>query len=126
MRTLNPADITTDMLPCLCTRGHADGTVTLYYEGDDVPPMPQAPLPPPSNFVTPDVFRSLFTTPELLAMLGSADPQVKLLVLKVSTPPPEGIDLLSPEVSAGLDYLTAQNILSPGRAAAIKAEQPPT
>jgi hypothetical protein len=41
-----------DKIGCLVTRGHADGTVTLYYEGDDIPEVQYAPgaLPTEDQF----------------------------------------------------------------------------
>lgn len=32
-----------DKIGCVCTRGHADSTVTLYYEGDEIPEFTYTP-----------------------------------------------------------------------------------
>lgn len=32
-----------DKVNCVATRGHGDGTVTLYYKGEDVPEVEYAP-----------------------------------------------------------------------------------
>jgi len=41
MPITKPADQVTDAdRPFVCSRGNADGTVTLYYVGDTVPPLP--------------------------------------------------------------------------------------
>lgn len=37
-----------DKVGCISTRGHADGTVTLYYEGDDVPEVEYSPAAMPT------------------------------------------------------------------------------
>lgn len=98
-----------------------DGTVLAYFDGDQLPPSPPQAPPAPTRFVTAQEYRQRFTNPELLALLSSTDAGVKLLVLKVSTAPPEGIDLLSPTVSAGLAYLVAQGVLAADRPAQIAA-----
>lgn len=43
MKTLNPQDITAADRPFMAARGNADGTVTLYYQGDTIPPSPSLP-----------------------------------------------------------------------------------
>ncbi len=98
-----------------------DGTVLAYFDGDELPPQPPQAPPAPTRYVTVQEYRQRFTQPELLALLASADAGVKLLVLKVSTAPPEGIDLLSQTVSQGLAYLVAQGILAADRPAQIVA-----
>ena len=41
MPVTKPADQVTDAdRPFVCARGNADGTVTLYYPGDTIPPFP--------------------------------------------------------------------------------------
>lgn len=40
MKTLLASEVTDADRPFLASRGHADGTVTLYYEGDTIPPIP--------------------------------------------------------------------------------------
>ena len=49
MKTLYPHEITDADRPFLVSRGHADGRVTLYYPGDEIPPIPQ-----PTGPVVPD------------------------------------------------------------------------
>ena len=109
-----------DLIGCIATRGHADGTVTLYFEGDTIPDLPAAPEVP-MRYITAKEYRDRFTTPELLAMLNSTDAGVKLLVLKVSTAPPEGIDLRSQTVADGLAYLVSNGILLGTRPSEIVA-----
>jgi hypothetical protein len=46
MITLQPSEINNSHRPFIASRGNADGTVTLYYQGDPLPPAP--PEPPPS------------------------------------------------------------------------------
>ena len=86
----------------------------------DIPAFLSA-TPAPSRYIPAQKFRDSFSTSELLALLTSTDPGVKLLVLKVSTTTPDGIDLLSPTVAQGLAYLVAQGILAAGRPAQIVA-----
>ena len=116
--TKHPADITDADRPFVCSRGNPDGTVTLYYQGEDVPPMPVT-AAAPSRYITPAEYRNRFSQAELLALLASTDPVVRLMVLKVSTAPEEGIDLLSPTVADGLAYLVAKGLLQANRPAQI-------
>ena len=83
----------------------------------DRPVMPV----PPTRFISAQAFRDRFTEAELLLMLVSITPGVRLLVLKVSTAAPEGIDMLSATMASGLAYLVAQGILAAGRPAQITA-----
>jgi hypothetical protein len=39
MITKPASEVTDADRPFVCSRGHADGTVTLYYEGDVIPPL---------------------------------------------------------------------------------------
>lgn len=105
----------------LLVQMQSDGTALAYFEGDELPLQPPNPPPVPTRFVTAQEYRQRFSQAELLALLASTDAGVKLLVLKVSTAPPEGIDLLSQTVSQGLAYLVAQGILAPARPAQIVA-----
>ena len=120
MKTLHPTDIADADRPFECSRANSDGTVTLYYTGDEIPPMPE-PTAAPSRYITSAEYRARFTQAELLAMLSSTDAGVKLLILKVSTAPTEGINLYSQSVVDGLTYLVSKNILTPERVLEILA-----
>lgn len=120
MKTILASEVTDADRPFVCSRGHADGTVTLYYEGDVVPELEVA-VSAPVRYATAQEYRDRFTQAELLAMLASTDPMVNLLVLKVTTAPPEGIDLLSAAVAQGLAYLVSQGILTADRPDVIVA-----
>lgn len=68
-------------------------------------------------------FRDRFTHAELsgithLAYSGTGDAVAQLLLLKVATST-EGVNLDSPEVAAGLDYLVGKGVLAPARAAEV-------
>lgn len=68
-------------------------------------------------------FRDRFTEVELDGILGmaySGDAIARRLLLKVQTAT-GGIDLDSPEVIGGLDYLVTQGVLTAERAAVIRA-----
>ena len=97
-----------------------DGTFLYYEPGDELPPLP-TPQPAPTRYVQPAEFRARFTQAELLGLLVSTDPVVKLLLLKVQTAPAEGIDLLSDTVQQGLAYLVGKSLLAAGRPEEISA-----
>jgi hypothetical protein len=52
MKTLNHTEITDADRPFECSVGHADGTVTLYYEGDELPSITVASPPACPESVT--------------------------------------------------------------------------
>lgn len=118
MKTLFASQVTDADKPFLLAVGHADGTVTLYYEGDTFPSMPTAPEPA-TRYISAAEYRARFTDAELAAIVSSTDAGVKLLILKVSTPPSEGIDLSNPAVIQGLNYLVSKGILAAERPAQI-------
>lgn len=71
-------------------------------------------------------FRDRFTSAELagitsLAYGGEGDATAQVLLLKVTTAGGGGIDLASPEVVGGLEYLVAKGRLSAARASEILA-----
>lgn len=120
MKTLQASQVTDADRPFLLAVGHADGTVTLYYEGDELPALPVVPETP-TRYISAADYRARFTDAELAAIVSSTDAGVKLLLLKVSTCPPEGVDLLSPTVAGGLAYLVSEGILTADRTAQIVA-----
>lgn len=61
MKTLHPQDITASDRPFVTSRGNQDGTVTLYYPGDLIPPLPQPPDPKCPPEVTNRQFRLALT-----------------------------------------------------------------
>lgn len=78
-----------------------------------------------SRVVSATTFRDRFTTAELagitsLAYGGEGDTAAQVLLLKVATAG-GGIDLASPEVVGGLEYLVVKGRLSAGRLAEILA-----
>lgn len=117
MKTLLPSEITDADRPFVYAHGNADGTVTLYYEGEPRP-VRNDPPPPPSKWVSAQQFRDAFTTAELAGILASADANVRLLVFKIQTNR-DGFDLLSADVQGGLAYLVSKGLLAAGRPAQI-------
>lgn len=57
MKTLHTQDITAGDRPFVASRGNADGTVTLYYQGDEVPALTQTASPSCPASVTNRQFR---------------------------------------------------------------------
>jgi len=84
------------------------------------------PATPPVVYATTGLtflqFMALFSAAEQAAIVGSADPQVKLFTLMASGA--GSIDLSNPEVVAGVTYLGAQGLIASGRAATILAGAP--
>ena len=109
------ADLKPTDFPAIYTSVSGDST-TLYYEGDTLPAFPKPPANP-APMVTSQEFRDRFTDAELTAMLASADANVKLLVLKVTTADPFPLDKTS--VVQGLAYLKTVGILTEARRLAI-------
>jgi len=116
VKTKLPSEVTDADRPFLTARGNADGTVTLYYPGDDIPPLPVVEAST-SVTLTAQQFRDRFTDAELAAMVSSTDTGVKLLVLKVQTADPFPMD--NATVQAGLDYHVSKKILTAERRAII-------
>lgn len=119
MRTV-ALPLTPDEPPYLACVPRGDGTATLYDLGDEdlLPPRTWAP-----RRITAGEFRDLFTTTELIGINQLAyggDATAQLLLLKITTAS-AGIDLDSPEVAGGLDYLVAKGRLAAGRLAEILA-----
>lgn len=61
MKTLLPSQISDADRPFVAARGNADGTVTLYYPGDVIPPLDLGPTVEPGIVVTPRQFRQALT-----------------------------------------------------------------
>lgn len=97
-----------------------DGTWLVYEPGDTLPAVP-AVTETTTRYISAADYRARFTDAELAAILGSTDAGVKLLLLKVSTCPPEGVDLLSPTVAGGLAYLAGLGVISINRVPQILA-----
>ena len=83
-----------------------------------VPVYVAIPVPPPApltfDFLT---FMGLFTDAEKLAIIGSADPEVKLFLAMAEGT--KAISLTDPRMKQGLDYLVSVNLLTADREAAI-------
>lgn len=120
MKTKPASEVTDADRPFICSRGHSDGTVSLYYEGDEIPPTPVTETST-ARIVTAQEFRDRFTDAELSAMLASSDATVKLLVLKIQTADPFPMD--KPAVQQGLDYLVAKGIISAARRSVVGDSQ---
>ena len=71
--------------------------------------------------ITTEDFRDRFTPAELLAVASSSDPVVKFALLKLSTKALPYVDLDNAEVIATMAHLVTVGLLTPARAAAIRA-----
>lgn len=69
--------------------------------------------PAPSRILTPAAFVDLFTPEEVQAIRTSPDVKIKKWLYRVELA--QEIELYSSEVSQGLSYLTALNLIAPGR-----------
>ena len=81
--------------------------------GDDVFVLPV------SRVITTEAFRDRFTPAELLAIVASADAQIKYALLKLSTKEQPLIDLDNPEVIATMDRLVTLSLVTAARKTAI-------
>lgn len=113
MKVKLPQEVTDADRPFVCSRGNADGSVILYYDGDDIPQIPEV-QPPATPAVTIQDFRQRFTDAELLSVLSSTDAQVRLLLLKLQTR--QEIELTDPQVLQGMGYLVSLGLLTKERA----------
>jgi hypothetical protein len=68
-------------------------------------------------------FMALFTPTEQAAIVNSTDTQVELFVMMATGA--GSIDLLNPEVIAGINYLASANLVASARVATILSGAPP-
>lgn len=92
----------------------AEEKVIVYTEADA-----EKHLPAVSRVITTEAFRDRFTPAELLAIVASADAQIKCALLKLSTKEQPLIDLDSPEVIATMDRLVTISLVTAARKTAI-------
>lgn len=67
-------------------------------------------------------FQALFTPAESVAIVNSADPQIKLFLLMAAGAP--SLQLNNAQVVGGVNYLVSNSIITAPRAAQILAGQP--
>ena len=92
----------------------AEDSIIVYTEADA-----EKYLPTVSRVITTEAFRDRFTPAELLAIIGSADAQIKYALLKLSTKEQPLIDLDNPEVIATMDRLVTLSLVTAARKTAI-------
>ena len=92
----------------------AESSIIVYTETDA-----EKHLPPVSRVITTEAFRDRFTPAELLAIVASADAQIKYALLKLSTKEQPLIDLDNPEVIATMDRLVTLSLVTAARKTAI-------
>jgi hypothetical protein len=92
----------------------AEETVIVYTEPDSL-----AQMVPISRVITTEAFRDRFTPAELLAIVASADAQIKYALLKLSTKEQPLVDLDNPEVIATMDRLVTLSLVTAARKTAI-------
>jgi hypothetical protein len=92
----------------------AEETVIVYTEPDSL-----AQMVPISRIITTEAFRDRFTPAELLAVVASADAQIKYALLKLSTKEQPLVDLDNPEVIATMDRLVTLSLVTAARKTAI-------
>lgn len=88
-------------------------TTIVVTTGDDVF------VSPVSRVITTEAFRDRFTPAELLAIVASADAQIKYVLLKLSTKEQPFLDLDNPEVIATMDRLVTLSLVTAARKTAI-------
>jgi hypothetical protein len=81
--------------------------------------LPQISAPTQLTF---QQFLGLFTPTEQVAIINSADPNVKLLILQATAN--NGVTLSDAVVVAGVDYLASAGLLTSARAAMVLANTP--
>ncbi len=87
-------------------------------------PNPAPAVIPPPVRLTFLQFLALFTQAEQTALIGSADPQMKLFILEAAGT--GDITLDDPRVKAGLDYAVSLGFITAAREARILAGQTPS
>ena len=92
----------------------AESSIIVYTETDA-----EKHLPPVSRVITTEAFRDRFTPAELLAIVASADAQIKYVLLKLSTKEQPFLDLDNPEVIATMDRLVTLSLVTAARKTAI-------
>ena len=92
----------------------AEGSIIVYTEADA-----EKYLPTVSRIITTEAFRDRFTPAELLAIVASADAQIKYALLKLSTKEQPLVDLDNPEVIATMDRLVTLSLVTAARKTAI-------
>ena len=92
----------------------AESSIIVYTETDA-----EKHLPPVSRVITTEAFRDRFTPAELLAIVASADAQIKYALLKLSTKEQPLVDLDNPEVIATMDRLVTLSLVTAARKTAI-------
>jgi hypothetical protein len=99
----------------------ADGQAILYEPGDELPAHLVLPPAPSTRTITPGEFRDRFTPAEQTAFAALAfggDTNAQVMLLKLSTSLEVNLD--SPTVAAGLDYLVSKGVISAARKAEIQ------
>ncbi len=94
----------------------AESSIIVYTETDA-----EEHLPAVSRVITTEAFRDRFTPAELLAIVASADAQIKYVLLKLSTKEQPFLDLDNPEVIATMDRLVTLSLVTAPRKTAILA-----
>ena len=92
----------------------AESSIIVYTEADA-----EKHILPVSRVITTEAFRDRFTPAELLAIVASADAQIKYALLKLSTKEQPLIDLDNPEVIATMDRLVTLSLVTAARKTAI-------
>ena len=92
----------------------AEGSIIVYTEIDA-----ERHILPVSRVITTEAFRDRFTPAELLAIVASADAQIKYALLKLSTKEQPLVDLDNPEVIATMDRLVTLSLVTAARKTAI-------
>ncbi len=92
----------------------AEGSIIVYTETDA-----EKHILPVSRVITTEAFRDRFTPAELLAIVASADAQIKYALLKLSTKEQPLVDLDNPEVIATMDRLVTLSLVTAARKTAI-------
>jgi len=98
----------------------ADGQAIVYEPGDELPAHLVVPPAPVIRTLTPGEFRDRFTPAEQAAFAALAfggDVHAQALLIKLSTS--LEVDLDSPTVAAGLDYLVSKSVINAARKAEI-------
>jgi hypothetical protein len=98
----------------------ADGRAIVYEPGDELPAHLVVPPAPSTRTITPGEFRDRFSPAEQAAFAALAfggDLTAQTLLIKLSTS--LEVDLDSPTVDAGLDYLVSKGVITAARKAEI-------
>lgn len=89
MKTKNINDVDDSDRPFVCSRGNHDGTVTLYYEGDEIPGLEYVVSDVPGSVTRRQLYRGLMQVGWLGATKQQIEASIDAMLASMTEPPRE-------------------------------------